>query len=96
MSKMEIIVLSAPDREDLFAELYEGDELWDRDAAHPIIEYDDHSEALAFVATTVARRGDAAVASWCLLRALPNGDETETIAIGANLARLAKDHAVSA
>lgn len=64
-------------------------EIWDSDAAHPIIEYDDLSEALAFVATTVKRRGDAAVASWSLLRALPNGDETETVAIGADLARLA-------
>ena len=38
-------------------------ELWDSDAAYPIIEYDDLSDALAFVATTVERRGDAAVAS---------------------------------
>lgn len=73
-------------------------EIWDSDAAHPIIEYDDLSEALVFVATTIERRSDAAVASWCLLRALPNGDETETIAIGADLVRLARaeSHAVSA
>ncbi len=72
-------------------------EIWDSDAAHPIIEYDDLPEALAFVATTVERRGDAAVSSWSLLRALPNGDETETIATGADLARLARErHAVSA
>ncbi len=73
-------------------------EIWDSDAAHPIIEYDDLSEALAFIATTVERRGDAAVLSWSLLRALPNGDETETIAVGADLVRLARapHHAVSA
>ncbi|GEM_PF-4388067 len=73
-------------------------EIWDSDAAHPIIEYDDLPEALAFIATTVERRGDAAVASWRLLRALPNGDETETVAAGADLARLARagNHAVSA
>jgi len=73
-------------------------EIWDSDAAHPIIEYDDLPEALAFIAMTVERRGDAAVASWSLLRALPNGDETETIAVGADLARLARvgRHAVSA
>lgn len=46
-------------------------------------------EALAFVATTVERRSDAAVASWSLLRALPNGDEMKTIAVGADLAHLA-------
>jgi hypothetical protein len=57
-------------------------EIWDSDAAYPIIEYDDLPEALAFVATTVEQRGDAAVASWSLLRALPNGAETETIAVG--------------
>lgn len=73
-------------------------EIWDSDAAYPIIEYDDLPEALAFIATTVERRGDAAVASWSLLRALPNGDETETIAVGADLAHLARTgrHAVSA
>lgn len=73
-------------------------EIWDSDAAYPIMEYDDLPEALAFVATTVERRGDTAVASWSLLRALPNGDETETIAVGATLARLARAgrHAVSA
>jgi len=73
-------------------------EIWASDAAYPIIEYDDLPEALAFIATTVERRGDAAVASWSLLRALPNGDETETIAVGADLARLARvvRHAVSA
>jgi len=73
-------------------------EIWDSDAAYPIIEYDDLPEALAFIATTVERRGDAAVASWSLLRALPNGDEMETIAVGADLARLARAgrHAVSA
>ncbi len=65
-------------------------EIWDSDAAYPIIEYDDLPEALAFVVATVQRRGDAAVASWCLLRSLPNGDETETIAVGADLARLAR------
>lgn len=73
-------------------------EIWDSDAAHPVIEYDDLSEALAFVATTVKRCGDTAVASWCLLCALPNGDETETFAAGADLARLARAgrHAISA
>ncbi len=73
-------------------------EIWDSDAAYPIIEYDDLPEALAFIATTVEQRGDAAVASWSLLRALPNGDETETIAVGAELAHLARlvGHAVSA
>jgi hypothetical protein len=73
-------------------------EIWDSDAAYPIIEYDDRPDALAFVATTVERRGDAAVASWPLLRALPNGDETETIATGADLARLARAgrHGISA
>ncbi|MDQ2784560.1 MAG: hypothetical protein M3Y58_06110 [Chloroflexota bacterium] len=72
-------------------------EIWDSDAAYPIIEYDDLPEALAFIATTVEQRGDAAVASWSLLRALANGDETETIAVGADLARLARvgTHAVS-
>ena len=72
-------------------------EIWDSDAAYPIIEYDDLSDALAFVATTVERRGGAAVASWCLLRALTTGEETETIAAGADLARLARTegHAVS-
>ncbi|HEY8291736.1 MAG TPA: hypothetical protein VIG44_04580 [Thermomicrobiales bacterium] len=73
-------------------------EIWDSDAAYPIIEYDDLPNALAFVATTVERRGDAAVASWSLLRALPNGDEMEMIATGADLVRLARAgrHAVSA
>lgn len=73
-------------------------EIWDSDAAHPIIEYDGLSEALTFVATTMERHGDTAVASWSLLRALPNGDETETIAIGAELACLARaeKHVVSA
>ncbi len=73
-------------------------EIWDSDAAYPIIEYDDLSEALGFIVTTVERSGDAAVASWSLLRALPNGDETEMIASGADLARLARagKHAVSA
>ncbi len=65
-------------------------EIWDSDAAYPIVEYDDLPEALAFVAKTVEQRGDMAVASWCLLRALPNGDETETIAAGSDLARLAR------
>lgn len=65
-------------------------EIWDSDAAYPIVEYDDLSEALAFVATAVERRGDASVASWRLLRALPTGEETETIAAGAALARLAR------
>lgn len=73
-------------------------EIWDSDAAYPVIEYDELPDALAFVATTVERRGDAAVASWSLLRAMPNGDETEMIAAGADLARLARSdsHAVSA
>ncbi len=73
-------------------------EIWDSDAAYPIIEYDDLPEALAFIATTVERCGDAAVASWSLLRALPNGDETEMIAVGTELAHLARagKHAVSA
>ncbi len=73
-------------------------EIWDSDTAYPIVEYDDLPEALAFVVTTVERRGDAAVASWSLLRALPNGDETETIAVGADLACLARagNRAVSA
>lgn len=72
-------------------------EIWDSDAAYPIVEYDDLSDALAFVAVTVERRGDTAVTSWSLLRAKPNGDETETIATGADLARLAhaRRHAVS-
>ncbi len=72
-------------------------EIWDSDAAYPIIEYDDLSEALAFVATAMERRGDTAVASWSLIRALPNSDETETIAVGADLACLARaGHTVSA
>ncbi|MDQ6832279.1 MAG: hypothetical protein M3008_02670 [Chloroflexota bacterium] len=73
-------------------------EIWDSDAAYPIIEYDDLSEALSFVATTMERRGDVAITSWSLLCALPNGDETETIAVGADLACLARarKHAISA
>jgi hypothetical protein len=73
-------------------------EIWDSDAAYPIIEYEDLPDALAFVATTVERRGDAAVASWSLLRTLPNSNETEMIAVGADLARLARAerHTVSA
>lgn len=73
-------------------------ELWDMDAAYPIIEYDDLAAALTFVATTVERQGDAAVGSWSLLRALPTGDDTEVIASGADLIRLARagGHAVSA
>ncbi len=77
-------------REDKILQMEPMYEIWDSDAAYPIIEYDDLPEALAFIATTVEQRGDAAVASWSLLRALPNGDETETIAVGADLARLAR------
>lgn len=72
------------------------DALWDTQFAYPIYEYDDLTEALACVAATVHRLDDNAVATWGLDLSTPTGDIVDVIAEGAELARMAREHAAAA
>lgn len=70
--------------------------LWDTEFGHPINEYDTLSEALAVVAATADRHGDGMVATWGLYLSTPTTPVVEVIAAGAELARLAREHAAAA
>ncbi len=64
-------------------------ELWDEEEAHLLNTYAAMPDALAVVAATVGEYGEHAVQTWGLFRSTPDGEPTDVIAEGIDLARMA-------
>ncbi len=69
-------------------------ELWDRESANIVGEYDTEDAALAFVRRMIAAHGADVVLPWALAYEDDNGEgETHSIAAGAELFKAARRRA---